>query len=116
METGSFEDIIAAGMAQPIGAAVGLLYSETADIYYDSAGTYGAELRALYIALKHAGLPIEILIEEDCEESVGRLHYIDVLYVTMPHISDTAAYAHKESNLLLLLVMHGSILSRLFRS
>ena len=42
------------------------------------------------IALKHAGLPVEIFIEEDCEESVGRLHYIDVLYVTMPHISDSA--------------------------
>eukprot|EP01043_Picozoa_sp_COSAG02_P019793 COSAG02_NODE_964_length_15595_cov_7.284709_2_plen_406_part_00 len=89
-QLGSFEDIIHVGMAQPVGAAVGLLYSETADIYYDSAGTHGAELRGLYIALKHAGLPVEIFIEEDCTEQVGRLHYTDVLYVTMPHISTSA--------------------------
>eukprot|EP01047_Picozoa_sp_COSAG01_P137919 COSAG01_NODE_68492_length_264_cov_0.600000_1_plen_78_part_10 len=38
-QLGRFEDIIHVGMAQPIGAAVGILYSETADIYYDSAGT-----------------------------------------------------------------------------
>eukprot|EP01043_Picozoa_sp_COSAG02_P059111 COSAG02_NODE_7471_length_2997_cov_7.180124_4_plen_396_part_01 len=89
-QLGSFEDIIHVGMAQPIGAAVGILYSETADIYYDSAGTHGSELRGLYIALKHAGLPVEIFIEEDCTEQVGRLHYTDVLYVTMPHISTSA--------------------------
>lgn len=89
-QLGTFEDIVHAGSAQPIGAAVGLLYSETADIYYDTAGTHGSELRSLYIALKHAGLPVEIFIEEDCTEQVGRLHYTDVLYVTQPHISTSA--------------------------
>ena len=33
---GSFEDVIKAGAAQPIGSAVAVLYSETADIYYDT--------------------------------------------------------------------------------
>jgi len=55
-QLGSFEDIIHVGMAQPIGAAVGLLYSETADIYYDSAGTYGAGLRSLCESLQTSNL------------------------------------------------------------
>ena len=49
---GAFEDIIHAGTVQPNGAAAALLYSETADIFYDTAGTTGAELRALYIAVR----------------------------------------------------------------
>eukprot|EP01052_Picozoa_sp_SAG31_P032187 SAG31_NODE_3504_length_4188_cov_2.084862_2_plen_420_part_00 len=85
---GAFEDIVHAGAVQPYGAAVALLYSETADIFFDSAGTTGAELRALYIALKHAHVPIDVVIEEDCES--GRLHYYDSLYITQAHMSDTA--------------------------
>jgi hypothetical protein len=84
---GEFEDIISKGAVLP--ASIALLYSETADIYYDTAGTYGAELRSLYIALKHAQLPLDVVIEEDC--AAGRLHYYDALYVTQPHISDSAS-------------------------
>jgi hypothetical protein len=59
-QLGSFEDIITAGTVQPGGGAVAVLYSETADIFYDGTGTYGAELRALYIALKHLQMPVEV--------------------------------------------------------
>jgi hypothetical protein len=30
------------------------------------------------------------MIESDCEAAVGRLKYIDVLYVVMPHMTDAA--------------------------
>lgn len=43
----------------------------------------------MYIALKHAQMPVDVLIEEDC--AAGRLHYYDVLYVAMPHVNDAAA-------------------------
>ena len=72
-------------------AAVAVLYSETADVWQTTAGTYGASLRTLYIALKHAQLPVDIVIEEDCV--AGRLHYYDVLYVALPMITDAAAEA-----------------------
>eukprot|EP00039_Didymoeca_costata_P021098 m.343405 g.343405 ORF g.343405 m.343405 type:complete len:1268 (+) comp22801_c0_seq1:126-3929(+) len=90
-EMGSFEDIINMGSAQANGAAVAILYSETSDIWYTTAGTYGAAQRSLYIALKHAQLPVDMLIEEDCLATTGRLHYYDVLYVALPMITDEAA-------------------------
>ena len=52
-----FEDIVAQGIVQPKGAAVALLYSESADIWFGSVGSYGAGLRSLYIALRHAQVP-----------------------------------------------------------
>ena len=70
---GSFEDIIATGTVQPGGGAVAVLYSETADIFFDGTGTYGAELRSLYIALKHLQLPVEVMIEGDCDATAGKL-------------------------------------------
>ena len=60
--------------------AVAVLYSETSDVWQTTAGTYGSSLRTMYIALKHAQLPVDVLIEEDC--LAGRLHYYDVLSVT----------------------------------
>jgi hypothetical protein len=88
-QLGGFEDIVVAGAAQPTGAAVAVLYSESSDIWMAMEGTYGSSLRSTYIALKHAGMPVDILIEDDC--TAGRLHYYDVLYITLPHISDAAA-------------------------
>ena len=61
---GSFDDIVADGVAQAQGAKAALLYSETADIYGDGIGTAGAEKRALYIALRHAMMPVDVVIEE----------------------------------------------------
>ena len=86
-QLGSFEDIVQAGAVQT--AAVAILYSETTDIFLETGGTYGSALRSMYIALKHAQMPVDVLIEEDC--AAGRLHYYDVLYVAMPHVNDAAA-------------------------
>ena len=45
---GEFEDIVQAGAAQAQGAAVAVLLSESADIYFDPVGTHGSGLRTLY--------------------------------------------------------------------
>lgn len=77
-------------------------------VYCDVRPRYASELRATYIALRHAQLPVTVLIEEDCV--AGRLHYFDVLYVVstsrllaadnsltsitiqvLPHITEAAA-------------------------
>ena len=47
--------------------------SLVADIFFDGTGTYGAELRSLYIALKHLQLPVEVMIEGDCDATAGKL-------------------------------------------
>ena len=59
---GSFEDIVQAGHVQAQGAAVALLFSETSDIWVDVT-TPGAPMRSMYLALRHAQLPVDILIE-----------------------------------------------------
>jgi hypothetical protein len=79
------------GVAQAQGAAVAVLLSESADIYWDPVGTHGSGLRTLYLALKHAELPVDIVVEDDCVS--GLLKHYDVLYVTMPHLTDEAAGA-----------------------
>ena len=38
-----------------------------------------ADFRSAYVALQHAGLPVDVLIENDA--TVGRLRYYDVLYI-----------------------------------
>ena len=91
---GSFEDIVAEGIVQPNGAAVALLYSESADIWYGSVGSYGAGLRSLYIAWRHAQVPVQIFTEDDC--TAGRLFHADVLVVTVPNIADAAGKAIAE--------------------
>ena len=45
----------------------------------------------MYQALKHAQLPVDVVIEEDCTVAAGRLYYYDVLYVALPMITDAAA-------------------------
>ena len=86
---GAFEDIVAQGIVQPKGAPVALLYSESADIWFGSVGSYGAGLRSLYIALRHAQIPVQIFTEDDC--IAGRLYHTDLLVVTVPNVADAAA-------------------------
>ena len=88
---GEFEDIVQAGAAQAQGAAVAVLLSESADIYFDPVGTHGSGLRTLYLALRHAELPVDIVTEDDAES--GLLKHYDVLYVAMPHLTNAAATA-----------------------
>jgi hypothetical protein len=88
---GSFEDIVAEGIVQPSGAPVAILYSESSDIWYAGVGSFGSALRSLYIAYRHAGVPVQILTEGDCV--AGRLAYTDMLVVAVPNIADAAAAA-----------------------
>eukprot|EP01046_Picozoa_sp_COSAG06_P020239 COSAG06_NODE_1475_length_9337_cov_6.585733_7_plen_153_part_00 len=50
--------------------------------------TPGAAMRSVYLALRHAQLPVDILIEEDC--TAGLLQYYNVLYISMPQITTAA--------------------------
>lgn len=84
---GSFEDIVQNGVVQAQGAAVALLYSETADIFADPIGTFGTGLRTLYLALRHAELPIDIVTETDA----ALLKHYACLFVTQPHVTTSFA-------------------------
>ena len=74
-----------------MAAAVSILYSESADIWLSSVGSNGAGLRSLYIAYRHADIPIQILTEDDCAN--GRLFHTDMLVVTVPNVAARAATA-----------------------
>lgn len=80
---GTFEDIVQTGVVQAQGAAVALLYSETADIFRDTIGTFGTGLRTLYLALRHAELPVDVVTEDDA----ALLKHYSCLFVTMPHMT-----------------------------
>ena len=79
-----FEDIIVEGVVQPRGAPVALLYSETTEIWREAEGPIDkktgktelgplrgdqnsamADFRTGYLALKHANLEVDVLIEGD---------------------------------------------------
>ena len=86
-ELGTMEDIILHGTAQAFGAEVALLMSETSDIWADYAnpteligrtGTAGTAQRALYIALRHLQQPVDVIIEEDCEDPSVLANYSSV--------------------------------------
>lgn len=90
-ELGLFEDIIQGGVAQAGGAKVALLYSDSADIWLSPVGTFGAAKRTLYIALRHAQLPIDIVTEQDA--IAGALNHYSVLYVVDQQVSEAAVTA-----------------------
>ena len=91
---GSFEGIVAEGIAQPQGEAVAILYSESSDIWFSSVGTIGAGLRSMYLAFRHAGLPVQVFTEHDC--AAGRLFHTDLLVVAVPNVAESAAQAIAE--------------------
>eukprot|EP00041_Stephanoeca_diplocostata_P032483 m.1041146 g.1041146 ORF g.1041146 m.1041146 type:complete len:1572 (-) comp24157_c0_seq4:1290-6005(-) len=86
-ELSMFDDIIAAGSV--LDAKVALLFSESGDIWKDTYGTAGAAKRALYIALKHAQLLVDVVTETDIED--GILNSYGVLYLANAHMRRTAA-------------------------
>jgi hypothetical protein len=88
---GSFEDIVDAGQVWPMGAPVSILYSESADIWLSSVGSNAAGLRSLYIAYRHAEIPVQVLTEDDCAN--GRLFHTDLLVITTPNVKSSAATA-----------------------
>ena len=90
-ELTTFDDIVSSGSAQLNLAKVALLYSETADIWYSSLGTPGAAKRSLYLAIRHAQLPLDIVTEEDCID--GILNHYSLLFVVDPQVSEAAMRA-----------------------
>ena len=98
-ELGTMEDIILHGTAQAFGAEVALLMSETSDIWADYAnpteligrtGTAGTAQRALYIALRHLQQPVDVIIEEDCEDPSVLANYSSV-FISDPNLKESAA-------------------------
>eukprot|EP01048_Picozoa_sp_COSAG05_P008162 COSAG05_NODE_608_length_8372_cov_2.996615_3_plen_444_part_00 len=86
-EMGMIDDLVAKGIAQPYAQAA-LLYSETADIWLSSATTSaGAAKRALFIALRHAQLAVDVLTEEDCAETDALSSY-SALYIVDPQVAE----------------------------
>ena len=110
-QLGMFEDIIVEGVVQPRGAPVALLYSETTEIWREAEvpidkktgktelgplrgdqNSAMADFRTGYLALKHANLEVDVLIEGDA--LVGRLKHYSVLYVlSTPQITGACARA-----------------------
>ena len=85
------QDIVQAGVAQAQGAAVALLYSETSDVWVD-VHTPGAALRSLYLALRHAELPVDIVIEQ------GPLCHRIILRPIKPNVTSFAVeQAHRST-------------------
>ena len=98
-ELGTMEDIILHGTAQAFGAEVALLMSETSDIWADYAnpvellgrtGTAGTAQRTLYIALRHLQQPVDVIIEEDCEDPSVLANYSSV-FISDPNLKESAA-------------------------
>lgn len=88
-ELGLFEDIVQSGQIRPAEAA--LWFSETADIWGDSHGSFAAAKRGLYTAIRHQQIPLDFVIEDDAID--GTLVEYKVLYLTDAHVS--AAASHK---------------------
>ena len=90
-ELSRFEDIVQGGAAQAEGAAVAMLFSESANYWLTNAGTMGSAKRTLYLTIRHAGVPVDPLIEEDL--IADRLRHYNVLYVNDAMVSEAATAA-----------------------
>ena len=86
-EIGTFEDIVQTGQVR--SSQVGLWFSETGDIWHDNAGSFAAGKRALYIAILHQQLPLDVVVEQDALD--GTLDGYTVLYLTDAHVSQAAS-------------------------
>lgn len=90
-QLGQFDDILAAGRVRP--AQVALLISGTTDLWDDSVN-YNTERKCLYYALRHAGIPVDFVTEDDIVE--GGLTRYRVLYVSASHVRSDAAEALRD--------------------
>jgi len=78
---GAAEDFLLDGQVRP--AQVALLISHTGDIW-DPMIPYNHERKSVYVALRHAGYPVDVVTEEDVIE--GGLAGYRVLYVFGNHL------------------------------
>lgn len=86
-ELSQFEDILQDGRVEPGIAA--LWFSETDDIWHDSASSFGAGKRTLYVAIRHQQIPLDFVVEEDA--LAGDLKNYKILYLTDRHVSRAAS-------------------------
>ncbi len=88
-ELGTFEDLVQDGRVRPGEAA--LWFGETGDIWVDQHAPFAAAKRALYIAVRHQQLPLDIVVEADA--LAGDLSSYRILYLTDLHVSRAASQA-----------------------
>ena len=86
-ELGLFEDVIQNGRVRT--AEAGLWFSETGDIWGDSQGSFAAGKRALYTAIRHQQIPLDVVVEQDALD--GTLDKYKLLYLTDAHVSSAAS-------------------------
>ena len=86
-ELGLFEDIIQDGTVR--ASRVAMWFSETADIWGDSHGSFAAAKRGLYTAIRHQQIPLDFVVEQDALD--GTLKQYQVLYLTDAHVSQMAS-------------------------
>lgn len=86
-ELGGFEELIAEGTVAPGVAA--LWFSETSDIWHDTAGSQAAAKRALFTAIRHQQLPLDFVVEQDAQD--GALSKYQVLFLADAHVSTAAS-------------------------
>lgn len=90
-EAGLFEDIVYPGKVRP--AEVAILLSESSEVWNRSM-LFNAEKQHIWMALKHAQLPVDFLIEDDLVD--GYLEKYKVLYICDPCIREDASRAIAE--------------------
>ncbi len=87
-ELGTFEDMIQDGHTRPgVGA---LWFSEAADVWDDNSAPFDAHKRSLYLAIRHAEMPLDVVVEGD------PLGDYRVIYLADRHVSRAASRALAE--------------------
>ena len=91
---GAAEDLLAE--ARPVKGSVAVLFSETTDVWMvpQKINNYGREREGVFLALRHAQLPVDILTEADV--AGGVLKDYRVLYLVGSHILPKAATAIRQ--------------------
>jgi hypothetical protein len=89
-DAGTFEDYVMDGKVRP--AKVGLLLSSVDDLITGvnnfSLALHNNERKAIYYALRHAGVPVDFLSEDDVIE--GRAKDYKLIYVTQQYVHSKA--------------------------
>lgn len=88
-ELGSFEDIVQSGNVR--WGNVGLWYSRAGDSWHDDEVPFGPNKRALYVAIRHQQVQLDIVDEDDALR--GTLASYKVIYLTERHVSTHASQA-----------------------
>jgi hypothetical protein len=84
-ELGLFEELVQDGVVDP--GVAGIFFSETADAWNDHESPFDADERALYLALRHRQIPLDVILEGDA------LKDWSVIYLTDRHVSRAASKA-----------------------